>query len=306
MYAECMKVNPKEIIKQFRKSGSVSVTATTLCVHRVTVYRWLKRARANSNNRFGTFSINGLYRLKTGAKNHKKKLSIQDEFAIIRVREQTGFAAVKIRGELQLSVSINTIHRFLKSKNLLNEYGNHRRPYYQKTTHMHLKNTTTIGKLQMDVKYITPELSGLPYTCFEYAVIDIYSRYKEAVILNHLNQDGAILALIEIRKRLPFTPDFIQTDNGLEFQGRFNKYCLESGLKHHLIHKSTPNENAVIERAFRTDEEEFFFRMKQVPRDYDELKSMFSDFLKYYNYKRIHLGINLKTPYQVVALMMGD
>lgn len=46
---------------------------------------------------------------------------------------------------------------------------------------MHLKNTTTIGKLQMDVKYITPELSGLPHTCFEYAVVDIYSRYKEAV-----------------------------------------------------------------------------------------------------------------------------
>ena len=50
----------------------------------------------------------------------------------------------------------------------------------------------------MDVKYITPELSGLPWTCFEFAVIDIYSRYKEAVILNQVNQDGSILALMEI------------------------------------------------------------------------------------------------------------
>jgi transposase InsO family protein len=168
---------------------------------------------------------------------------------------------------------------------------------------MNLKNTTTIGKLQMDVKYITPELSGLPYTCFEYAVIDIYSRYKEAVILNHLDQDGSILALMEILNRLPFHPDFIQTDNGLEFQGRFNKYCLGRGLKHHLIHKSTPNENAVIERTFRTDEEELFFMMERAPKDYDELKKWFADFLYEYNYERPHLGIDLKTPFEIVKLL---
>lgn len=154
----------------------------------------------------------------------------------------------------------------------------------------------------MDVKYITPELSGLPYTCFEYAVIDIYSRYKEAVILNHLDQDGSILALMEILQRLPFTPDFIQTDNGLEFQGRFHQFCKQRNLNHHLIHKSTPNENAVIERTFRTDEEEFFFYMKRAPKHYDELRVWFADYLQYYNYKRPHLGINLKTPYEVIRL----
>lgn len=55
-----------------------------------------------------------------------------------------------------------------------------------------------------------------------------------------------------------------------------------------------------------TDEEEFFFRMKQVPRHYDELRDMFSKYLHWYNYKRIHLGINLKTPYEVVANVLGD
>jgi len=31
--------------------------------------------------------------------------------------------------------------------------------------------------------------------------------------------------------------------------------CLDMNLKHHMIHKSSPNENALIERSFRTDEE---------------------------------------------------
>lgn len=229
-------------------------------------------------------------------------LSPEERRAIILLRKQTGYAAVKIKGELQLSVGVSTIHRFLQEKRLINEYGNHIRPRYQETTHMHLKNTKTVGKLQMDVKYLTPELTGLPYTCFEYAVVDIYSRYKEAVILNHLDQDGAILSLMDILQRLPFTPDFIQTDNGLEFLERFHQFCVDRGLKHHYVHKKTPNENALIERTFRTDEEEFFFRMEQIPKDYDELRRMFADFLYWYNYKRIHLGIQLRTPYEVIRL----
>lgn len=291
-------MKPYLIIRTFKKTRNVSGTARELGISRMTVYRWLKKARTMQ----GYYSEKQLERKSTRPHKITRRLTLEEQSAIITLRDETGFAGVKIKSELNLAASVATIHRLLQRKGLLNEYGNHRRPHYQKTVHMHLKNTTTIGKLQMDVKYITPELSGLPYTCFEYAVIDIYSRYKEAVILNHLDQDGSILTLIEILNRLPFTPDFIQTDNGLEFQGRFHAYCAARGLHHHLIHKSTPNENAVIERTFRTDEEEFFFRMKQAPKDYDELRSMFADFLYWYNYKRIHLGINLKTPFEVIRL----
>ncbi len=171
---------------------------------------------------------------------------------------------------------------------------------------MHVKNTKKVGFLQMDVKYITPELSGLPWTCFEYAIIDIYSRYKEAVILNHLDEDGSISALLEIIPRLPFKVVFIQTDNGLEFQTRFRKYIEGLNLKHHYVHKKTPNENAVIERSFRTDEEEFFFRLEKRPKHYDELKNWFSEWIREYNHERPHLGIELKTPYEVVANVLSD
>lgn len=302
-----MRIKPKEIIKSLRvHKYQVSATANELHIHRSTVYRWIKRARDNSNMRFGTLSSQGLQRKSTKPHKSYPSISSAEASAIIALRKKKRYTAEKLKKRLHLSVHPLTIHRLLAKKGLINKYGNHRRPHYQKTTHMHLKNTTTIGKLQMDVKYITPELSGLPYTCFEYAVVDIYSRYKDAVILNHLDQDGSILALMEILKRLPFTPDFIQTDNGLEFQGRFHKFCEDRGLNHHLIHKSTPNENAVIERSFRTDEEEFFFMMEKAPRDYDELRSMFSAWLREYNYERPHLGIDLKTPYEVVAYVVLD
>lgn len=297
-----MRANPREIIRRVNKGNKVVDVALGLGIHRSTVYRWMKRAKTAQ----GTLSSLHLERKSTRPrKTYKHIFTHQERVDIEAFRSKRGQMVEKITRKLNLEVNWRTVHRFLKDRNLVREYGYHRRPRFQDTVHMHAKNTKTIGYLQMDVKYITPELSGLTWTCFEYAVIDIFSRYKEAVILNHLDQDGSMSALLEILPKLPFKPVFIQTDNGLEFQGRFQALCTKLQLKHHWIHKSTPNENAIIERSFRTDEEEFFFYMEKAPVHYDELREWFATWLYEYNYERLHLGINLKTPYEIVANVLS-
>lgn len=300
-----MRVKPYLIIRTFKKNGSVSETAKILGINRSTVYRWVMKARSNHQSKFG-LSERGLYRKSTRPHTIHKALTPQDEVNIVSLRTKKRYTAEKIKKKLNFNVSSKTIHRTLIRYNLIDKYGFHRRPRFQDTVHMHAKNTKAVGYLQMDVKYLTPELTGLPWTCFEYAVIDIYSRYKEVVILNHLDEDGAIAALLEILPKLPFKPLFIQTDNGLEFQTRFRKLIKDLNLKHHYVHKRTPNENAVIERSFRTDEEEFLFRLEKAPKHYDELRDLFAAWIHEYNYERPHLGIDLKTPYEVVANVMSD
>jgi transposase InsO family protein len=295
-----MRIKPGDIIQMYACCWEdAGKTANMLGVHRSTVYRWVARARTLSCQRF---KFKSLKRLSTRPHNISYALSLENQTKLINLHKQTAFTAEKLRKELHLGVSVSTVNRFLKSKGLVRKYGYHRRPYYQQTTHMHLGNTKTIGYLQMDVKYLTSQLTGLPWTCFEYAVIDIYSRYKDAVILNQLNEDGAILALTEILSRLPFKAVFLQTDNGLEFQDRFSKIVKAKGLQHHYVHKNTPNENAVIERSFRTDEDEFFFFRYKGAKDYDDLRNQFTSFLHFYNYERPHLGIDLKYPIEVIQL----
>jgi len=68
------------------------------------------------------------------------------------------------------------------------------------------------------------------------------------------------------------------------------------GFQHHHIHKSSPNENAVIERSFRTDEEEFFWLMDKIPKNLTELNIQYQEYLNKYNTFRPHLGIDLQTP----------
>jgi transposase InsO family protein len=300
-----MRVKPYLIIRTLKREKSAFKTAEILGIHYVTVYRWIKRARSNRIQGFG-LSERNLLRKSTRPHNSYRALSPQDEVNIVSVRLKKGYTAEKIKKKLNLFVSVKTVHRTLKRYNLIDPDGYHRRPRFQDTVHMHAKNTKTVGYLQMDVKYLTPELTGLPWTCFEYAIIDIYSRYKEVAIINHLDEDGAMSALLEILPKLPFKPVFLQTDNGLEFQGRFRKLLADLKLNHHFIHKRTPNENAVIERSFRTDEEEFLFRLEKPPAHYDELRVLFAAWIHEYNYERPHLGIDLRTPYEVVANVLSD
>jgi len=303
-----MRVHLSRIIRSLNNNGrDVPRTAEELGIHRTTVYRWIHRARKRYLNRYTELLMErGLRRRSTRPRTRHYALEQRDRERIEAFRRRRGHTAEKIKVRLGLTAHHRTIHRFLKRIGLVQEYGYHRRPRFQYSVHMHVCNTTTTGYLQMDVKVVTPELSGLPWTCYEYAIIDIFSRYKEAVILNQLDQDGAMSALLEVIPRLPFKARFIQTDNGLEFQQKFRDLCKRLGLKYHYIHKSSPNENAVIERSFRTDEEEFYFRLSHRPKHYDELRVLYAEYLLYYNRERLHMGINFKTPYQVVAEVVSD
>lgn len=301
-----MRIDPKEIIRKFKKIGVVAGVAAALGIHRTTVYRWLKRARSPYPYGAPKYRERGLARQSTRPKTIRYALSNEDRVRVEELRIKRPFTAEKIRYLSKVTASSSTVYRYLKRKGLITENTRHRRPKMQDTVHMHAKNATAPGYLQMDVKYLTPELTGLPWTCFSYAIIDIFSRYKDAIVLNQLDQDGAIVALVEIVNRLPVRPVFVQTDNGLEFQSRFLEHVQALGLEHHYIHKSSPNENAVIERSFRTDEEEFLFFQEKPFEHYDDLRIRYEAYLHWYNYERPHLSLDCKTPMEVILANVAN
>jgi transposase InsO family protein len=292
-----MRLKPKEIIRRLKlNGGKVRQTARELGISPGTVINWKNRARSI----YGRLKLSaiGLERKSTAPKSRRTNFTTTEQDAITIMRNTTGHCAEKIVDGLNLDCSHWAVHNFLKSKGLVAQWGSRRRPFYQETTHMNVKNTTKPGYLQMDVKYITPELSGLTHTCFLYAIIDIFSRFKLGIILPLLDQSYSIEAARQLIPAFPFKPVFIQTDNGLEFQERFHTCMIqELKLQHHHIHKSNPNENGVIERSFRTDEDEFFCfppRRTKRPENMEKLNSQYQEFLHFYNCQRLHLSLKLK------------
>jgi transposase InsO family protein len=302
-----MRVNPKDIIFKLKENDEhVRQTARDLGISPGTVINWRRRAATGITRGLSArYSTKGLVRRSTAPRVITRRgttLSADQQALLVRLRKETRYGADKLARIVGIGKHPRTIHRFLKAKGLTAPAKNYRRPRYQETTHMYLKNALAPGKLQMDVKYVTPELSGLVHTAYLYAVIDIWSRWKQGVILPAVDQALAIEALRYIVPLLPFTPDFVQTDNGLEFQSRFKGYVSgELGWQHHHIHKSSPNENAVIERSFRTDEEEFFWWLEEPASDLVSLNAAYQAYLNKYNTYRPHLGLDLQTPQEKLA-----
>ena len=130
-------------------------------------------------------------------------------------------------------------------------------------------------------------------------------RYATRVEQSAVQRSPGNAALDDVplaTQSVPFPLHYVQTDNGLEFQQRFHAKCGELGLEHFYIHKSSPNDNAVIERSFRTDEEEFFFWLEQAPQDHLELNTWYQAYLVKYNTIRPHMGINMLTPKEAIDL----
>lgn len=296
-----MRIPVKQIIIAFKNTHSISQTASLLGVSRPTVYRWIKRGKRLS----GAISWRKLARKSTKPKVIRHKVGPSLALQIVSTKQTKHFGAKKLKRYLKLSLSASTVHRFLKRKNLVAKQPKFRRPLFQNGKAMRPSNTFDLGYLQMDTKHVTPELSGLPFTVYEYAAIDIASRYKLAVILPDISPESARMAIEYFLKWFPFRVIYVQTDNGLEFQSEFNNFCVSRRIDHYFIHKNSPNENAVIERSFKTDQDEFYYWLEKAPQHFGELNDWLQKFIQDYNTDRPHQSLDYKTPLEFVKLQLS-
>lgn len=293
-----MRVTVKEIVLTFKRTGNVSQTASLLGTSRSTTQRWLKRARGLT----GYLKYQGIKRLSTRPKNISRIITPKLEGQILFAKTTLHFGPKKIVKYLKLPVSHMVVHRLLTRKQLVVSRPRFRRPLFQNGTCMRPANTTKLGYLQMDTKHVTPEWSGLLQTVYEYSAIDILSRYKLAVLLPDISDESARMALEYFLKWFPFPVKYVQTDNGLEFQRAFHDFCVIKNIDHYHIHKNSPNENAVIERSFRTDQDEFYSWLERKPEHIGELNKWLTTFMGQYNNIRPHQSLDYQTPAEVVKL----
>ena len=131
-----------------------------------------------------------------------------------------------------------------------------------------------------------------PFTGFQLiAFIDDYSRFiVHAEYFTNATTENTILAFVRAIKQHG-KPEAIITDNGTQFtparaeKGPFDQFCEKQGIHHILGRIHHPQTNGKIERWFGTYKQEF-------KNGEDTLDS----FVKYYNERRLHQGINYVTP----------
>ena len=131
---------------------------------------------------------------------------------------------------------------------------------------------------------------------YYYTVIDLFSRMTHVILEQKLSPGHAVRAVLEAQTQWGFTISMVQTDNGPEYGRYFEQHMKQANITTRHSRLQRPNDNAHIERFNRTIQEEcighYWNRSVTLQLQQDTLNA----YLEYYNTKRVHLGIQLKTP----------
>ena len=126
-------------------------------------------------------------------------------------------------------------------------------------------------------------------------LIDVHTRNTYARCYGKLNSKVAVDFLNEAETNSVFDFKMIQTDHGPEF----GKWFAERTKRNHRYTRiGKPNDNGHIERFNRTLQEEC---LDLIPRNVEVINCKLKEYLKYYNEERLHMGINFKTPMQLIT-----
>ena len=133
---------------------------------------------------------------------------------------------------------------------------------------------------------------------YVYTALDVYSRTGYAMASAVANAVASVRFFEKTRRYFSFDVQTIQTDNGPEFKLWFTDHLKRRGISHRHNHPRSPNENGHLERFNRTLQEEMQkegFSMHD-PKDIPL-------FIDWYNTERPHMGIECKTPAEMLKVI---
>ena len=135
---------------------------------------------------------------------------------------------------------------------------------------------------------------------YYYTVIDLFTRMTHVTVSPRLGAGLAAQAVLEAQEAFGFLFAMVQADNGPEYSRHFEQTMQRANIatRHSRLHR--PNDNAHIERFNRTIQTEAigYYWRRSVPLQHQ--RDTLAAYLDYYNTKRVHLGIQMRTPAEML------
>ncbi len=131
---------------------------------------------------------------------------------------------------------------------------------------------------------------------YYYTVIDLCTRMAYTVHSTKLRQGLAAQAVLAAQAAFGFSFAIVQADNGPEYGRYFEQQMKAHGIAVRHSRLGRPNDNAHIERFNRTIQTECigYHWNRSVTLQFQRAK--LARYLDYYNNERVHLGIQMRTP----------
>lgn len=275
--------------------GNISLTARHFGLTRKTVKKW--------RDNFNKLGIQGL-----NEKSHRpKKLRtmitswlIINEIVKLR-KKYPAWSKYKISKILErdksIVVSASTVARVLRRKGLIDKKKSKKRHKASKNPRKRFPKGFRIHSegdmVQMDTKHIN--LIG-GRKIYQFTAIDVLTKRRALKYYSSLASKNGAAFLMHCIAKFPFVIKNIQTDNGPEFLGNFEKLCLKMNLPHYFIHARTPKENTYVENSHGSDDKEFYQQGNEYYATIEDAQEKLDEWEHTWNFIRPHEALNYLTP----------
>ena len=248
------------------------------------IVKWCKKAKVYGYHVIPTRS--------SKPHHHPKELKEEVVKKIVGIRITTKRTSEVVHQELLnqgIRVSLNSVRRTIDRAGLMKK----RSPW--KRYHPPIDRTYTLKAgdlIEIDTIHSMQSEKKRMYT---FVLIDVYSRWVYARSYQRMNAAVAVRFVKEAQRQAAFHFQMIQSDHGPEF----GKWFVERIQKSHRYTRvGKPNDNAHVERVNRTIQEECLDKEKRTVTAFNRALRRY---MPYYNTKRLHLGISLRSPVQLIT-----
>ncbi len=146
--------------------------------------------------------------------------------------------------------------------------------------------------VQMDTKYIVT-IGGRKF--YQFTAIDVLSKQRVLRIYPSLSSRNGADFLRECTSNFDFETRNIQTDNGSEFPGGFDKLCKKLNLPHYFIYPRHPKQNTYVETPHSADKKEFC-QQGNISFPLETMQLKIVEWQNVWNKIRPHESFNYLTP----------
>jgi transposase InsO family protein len=190
-----------------------------------------------------------------------------------------------------IAISLSSVHRILRRHH---QYDGARKNRIRSDNPKRPLPSRPGELVQTDtIHYICPYTYQRRYV---YTVIDLYSRMAYAEIHDKILPGLAAHTIGSAQQIFGFHFSMVQADNGPEFGRYFTQRLASENIQVRHSRLGRPNDNAHIERFNRTIQEECLGNRLSSSVATATLQTKITQYIEFYNTKRIHLGLELQTP----------
>lgn len=263
--------------------------AHQLEVNRDTVHIWLTRI---TNHPQGLSGFLADYEMAKKGSRAKRKVDGLLKARIYRLREENRqCCGQKIQeylfDEFGIYLSVPTIYVILAERYKLRSKWkkNQKRGELIKATHPR-------EVIQMDSVHF-----GMVYA---FTAVDTFSKDVSVKLYPTLtSHEGKDFLTQSFTNRFGHT-QLLQTDGGPEFKGEFKQQVFAYADRFRVARPYKKNEQSFIESFNRSLRKECLGWGNFHPHQIPSLEKELTEYLDYYHTKRVHLGLNMKTPNQIL------